>query len=201
MGLFDFLHGISNQKSEAELYMEQRNKEYARRAAEYRRREVMNSSAGSDFANDIKSRISNRVSFQSTTSYKNNNVTRQQTRPKTSTVYLSVSKPYTSSCDDCEKSTSLFDDVNSNIFKIEKAFVQSGTRMVTARGNIVRGSFKIGDKVELNTSVESRPVTVQRIIRQGEQTTYANTSSGAIAIVISNASDIVVRAGDTLKKK
>lgn len=40
MGLFDFLHG-GHVESEAEAYMRQRNKEYARKAAEYRRKEAL----------------------------------------------------------------------------------------------------------------------------------------------------------------
>ena len=41
MGLLDFLDWGKPPKSEAELYMEKRNKEYARKVAEYKRREAV----------------------------------------------------------------------------------------------------------------------------------------------------------------
>ena len=41
MGFFDFIHGGRPMKSEAEAYMEKRNKEYAKKAAEYKRKEQL----------------------------------------------------------------------------------------------------------------------------------------------------------------
>ena len=208
MGLFDFLHGVSNQKSEAEQYMEQRNKEYARKAAEYRRREALSTSAGGEFLN--------KVFGQSTTTPNHPRPVQpnQTQRPTTRTTsaqtcytnpptYPAHSQQCTSypNIEKCDTTKSMYDSDKLDIFAIENAFVRQNTKTVTASGVVKRGGFAIGDKVVIKTTLEEREVQIQQIFRQGEAINYINISSGKVAIVLSNSADMLVRQGDVVTRK
>ena len=203
MGFFDFLHGVSNQKSEAELYMEKRNKEYAKRAAAYRRREAM---LVTQSGLDGFSKLFNSIQQQNNYTQPMNNRSTQQNIQQSQQAVCQTSaqlhnKKSTSSCGECGNENSIYDSKNLDIFVVENAFTKAETQTVTASGNIVRGGFSVGDKVEIATTLETRTVIIQKMLRRGEAIQYANTSSGKIAIILSNAADILVRKDDTITKK
>ena len=201
MGFFDFLHGSVPRKSEAEEYMEKRNKEYARKAAEYKRRESMATAKEGLF--EFGKLFTPKQQAKNYTKPVNNYLTQrtEQATIPTNFPQKTYSRKPRNNCDECGTSNSIYDSDHLDIFTVENAFAKSSTRTVTASGAIVRGGFSVGDKVEVKTTLETRVVTIQQMFRQGESIQYANVSSGKIAMVLSNAADILVRKGDMIKKK
>lgn len=209
MGLLDFLHGGRQIESEAEAYMRKRNKEYARKAAEYKRREAMANMTG-QFNRDAQDML-----------YKNKRNSRSSaanTLASIGEVAGSIVKEIEKSlagdiscetqtrraiddCDECEKSTSIYDGKEAALFEVEASFVKPALRTVTVSGKVLRGNFEIGDQVDVVASVETREATIANIIRRGEKTEYANSSSGAVGLVLNGAADMSIRKGDRIEKK
>lgn len=203
MGLFDFLHWSSSQKSEAEIYMEKRNKEYTRRAAEYRRREMMWAAKEGLFGlgkTASPKRHSGNYS-RPTNNYSTLPATQCQKSTTCQPHQQTYNKTISGDCDSCGTSASIYDSKHLDIFTVENAFTRESAGTAAASGVVVRGGFSVGDMVEVTTSLETRVVTIQQMFRQGKAIQYANTSSGKIAIILSNASDILLRKGDMIAKK
>lgn len=225
MGFLDFLHGSAPRKSEAELYMEKRNKEYAKKAAEYKRKEALADIAERFGANVNCQKTSRRVDTQSPTNLLETiansiakefgvpltNVSKQQKPGNYSTMNTNGMARKSESvreyhrevirdtCDDCW-TDSEYDNDETAVFVVKNASIKAATRTLTAIGNITRGRFEVGDAVQVVSSSGTQNAIIASIIRQGEKIQYANVSSGPIGLVFANITDMMVRSGDKIVK-
>jgi hypothetical protein len=227
MGLFDFLHGARPPKSEAEMYMEKRNKEYARKAAEYRRREAVNSvterlgdsiytivqenmrkntrntdgvqTLGSVFGTAVCSILENFGIKASGPKRQQNGNTQNKSKILVSTTHTTASAKYAYDCDQCGSTSSIYDEMEIASFLVSGASVQSSTKALNVVGEIQRGSFKIGDRVEVVTALEVNSAKIAFMFRKGEPIDYANASAGMITLVFDHMPS-VVRGGDKIVK-
>ena len=190
MGLFDFLHGRPP-KSESQIYMEQRNKEYAKKVAAYNKIEAK---WGHQSDNPIIN--INHKPYKSTPV-----MAKQQIQiNKSQSIKSKITHPKISDCLQCDTSPSLYDGKEKSAFIITKASANAARGTVTASGIIKRGSFQVGDTVDVITSLETRSFKIVAMWRQGVKIEYANSSAGPIGMVFSNAADMLMRQNDRVVK-
>lgn len=211
MGLFDFLHGGRQQKSEAQEYMEQRNKTFASRANQYlNNNNPYMSSSHTDPKTGKQQTLDSAMSLAtemlkvptailSTLTGKDVAVS-QQTIHKTQTAYHNAT---TSKRNDA----CLMDNPNISTkrpaceFVISHVMYKPETRTLITTGEIKAGGFEAGDKVKINSEdAHSDALVISKIIRRGEVTSYANIASGRISIVFNNTITANVKTGDKLIK-
>ena len=209
MSILDFLHGGRQIESEAEAYMKKRNKEYARKAAEYKRREAMANMVG-QFVGDARD-----VLHKNSRSNKSPAV---KTIASIGEVASAIVKEIENSlagdvscetqtrrslngCGECNNTPSIYDGKEAALFEVDSSFIKPALRTTTVSGRVLRGNFEVGDKVDVVTSVEIREATIANIIRRGEKTEYANSSSGAVGLVLNGVADVSIRKGDKIEKK
>lgn len=202
MGLFDFLHG-NPPKSEAQAYMEKRNKEYTRRAAEYKRREALQElNASNKLFDNLKNRTNTNVHKNSITT---NVVSCLKTAVDKTVSFAESSNALNAArpkkpCDSCDSVPSIYDGAEKDLFEVSAASVQFSLRNVIASGVVRRGGFSVGDKVIIQTLSETKEVTISGIWRQGEKAQYVNVSSGQVGLVLANAADVIVKSGSKIIK-
>jgi hypothetical protein len=212
MGLFDFLHG-NPPKSEAEQYMELRNKETARKMAAYRRKETLaamtaNNDSGlfsvlKDHAKNYSNQdslgrvIGTAVKTAIDDSNKQYNAYRQQ---KANCNFEQTSRSMSSSCNVCTSQTDDCDQRESTIFIVQRSFIKPSIRAVHVIGSISRGSLAVGDKIIIRSATETNESVIAMIIRRNEKQEYANSASGEIELILANSA-FIVREGDTIVKK
>jgi hypothetical protein len=211
MGLFDFLHGGKLPESEAEAYMRKRNKEYARKAAEYKRREAMTNITGK-FGNDVQDMLyknsrNNKVSSAASASLTSigeavGSIVKEFEKSLIEDACREARvRPTLNNCHECERTPSIYDGKEAALFEVDATSIKPAIRTVTASGKVLRGTFEVGDKVDVVTSVEIREATVAGVIRRGERAEYANSSSGAVGLVLNGVADMTIRKGDKIEKK
>ena len=209
MGILDFLHGGRQIESEAEAYMRKRNKEYARKAAEYKRREAMANMVG-QFGGDTRDALhkntrNNRSIANGTLSSIGEavgNVVREIENSLAGDVSCETqTRRSLNGCDECNNTPSIYDGKEAALFEVDSSFIKPALRTTTVSGRVLRGNFEIGDKVDVVTSVEIREATIANIIRRGEKAEYANSSSGAVGLVLNGVADVSIRKGDKIEKK
>jgi hypothetical protein len=189
MGFWDFLHGITNQKSEAEEYMEKRNKEYAKKAAEYRRKERMQELPSAFISQD-----------------KPHSTRAKQTRPRPqygfqpSVSHSRQNTAFNSACDECNSIDSSYNKNQVGEFVVSEAKINTLTRTTLIIGRVKSGGFSTGDSIIINSSLEARDAIIGKITRQGAVVTYANSSSGEVMFLFTSIHDLLIRPGDTIIK-
>ena len=206
MGFFDFLHG-KQQKSEAQIYMEQRNGEYAKRVAEYKRREALQISGNKfNMLDDSSRRKTSNKSPQSITKKIVKHISDElhaniPISAHSSTSNNSHNNIYkkANDCESCHTTTNIYNG-EEDVLEVARASANASLRTVIASGTIVRGGFSVGDVVTVITSLETREATISGIWRQGEKIDYANISSGPVGVVLANSADMMIRAGDKIVK-
>jgi hypothetical protein len=196
MGFFDFLHG-EPPKSEAQIYMERRNKEYARKVALYKKMEA-NSIAHRVQDPPVRRQTSNNRSMANTISNSLTKCFENIIETPSSPTQTSYRSP--SSCNTCASTQTIYDSASQDIFIVSNASAKPTDRSVIASGVIQRGSFKVGDNVTVQTIGGARKTTIVGMWRRGEKIQYANVSSGQIGIVLSNIADTLVKQGDKILK-
>lgn len=209
MGLLDFLHGNAPKESEAEAYMREKNKEYTRKAAEYKRKEAIANMTGGVFAqlqDDMYKNSRNNRSKSTKTLSSIGEVAKSVVKDIESSLAGQVNcipkkESALNECNECNNTPSIYDGKESALFEVNNASVKPSVRTVTVSGKVLRGTFEIGDKIEVITSLENREATIVNIIRQGEKTEYANNSSGMVGLIVNGAADVMIRKGDKIIKK
>ena len=185
MGFFDFLHG-NRIRSESEVYMEQRNKEYAKKAAAYRRKE---------YAYDVADKLRDYLSFGQPTTTTQRTYS-QPTQRTTSSCYQSNDK-----IEDCSVCDTPKEKYYASCLNVVAASMNSSTRSVTVSGSVARGRFMTGDTVIIKYNNSEYRAVIGAIIRQGERIQYANTSSGKLAIIFNNFSAQIGAGAIILKEQ
>lgn len=211
MGLLDFLHGGGSMESEAEAYMKQRNREYARKAAEYKRKEAIANMTG-QFGGDMQDLLyknSKNIRKSQALAEKTFGSVGEVARALVKEIENSLAgdiscdidtKPIANGCGECNNTPNIYDGKEVALFEINTASIKAATRTVTASGKVLRGTFKVGEKVELITPVETRTATIANIIRKGEKAEYANSSSGLVGLVLNGVADVMIRPGYKIAK-
>ena len=209
MGFFDFLHGRPP-KSEAQEYMEKRNKEYAKKVALYNKLEANSTMVKTqvDTAENYRKANSSTNVFKTLTANLSkgindalgmaNEMVVKSTPNGSSQTASTIAHNYKNSCNTCSTTPSIYDSKYSNIFDVKNASARPADRSVIASGIIQRGSFKVGDTVTIKTVRTTKQATILGIWRRGEKTQYANASSGQIGIVLSNSADTPIKQGDKI---
>jgi hypothetical protein len=210
MGFFDFLHGGSSRKSEAEIYMEQRNREYAKKAAAYRKRELMVEIAEQM---GLNSRLQNNTRKNNTKNNAVDKMARKVGDSPNDIVSHVLSNGYEfsgsstqcaynqTSCNTCHTDDNKQKQKDSAIFCAQSAKINPSIRTVTVNGVIKRGWFEVGDKITIISALEKREAIIAKIIRQGAFVDFANISSGEVSFIFTTIADMMIKSGDQIVKE
>lgn len=210
MGFFDFLHGGASRKSEAEIYMEQRNKEYAQKAAAYKKRELMAEVAEQM---GLNSRLHNNAQNKRPQNDTINQMARKigETPKEMLSHVLSSGHEFSgnssqcnsnrTSCDTCHTDNDSTNKTDSAVFCIQSAKINPAIRTTTVNGFVKKGWFEVGDKITIISSLEKREATIAKIVRQGALVDYINISSGQVCLVFTTIADMMLKSGDQIVKE
>lgn len=185
MGLFDFLHGQTI-KSEAEEYMERRNKEYARKAREYKRKE---------YSFNVADRLRDYLSLGEKKNSSAQTISVETSHTKATTMHESMYK--SENCDTCHSASETY---YASMMNVIASSVNQATRTVTVSGTIVRGRFLVGDTVTIQQNGHTTTAVIGSIICRGERLQYANSSNGKLAIIFNNTTEHIAADAAILKK-
>ena len=202
MTLLEYLFGVGiSTKTDAEKYMEERNKEYARKSAAYKKREMLGEVQKTIF--DYLMPMSKMSSYKSAPSAYDTNKTQVRTmydQPdrsyRTETDYrdaaietkrrlqekYGLANGPSLDCDDCDSFD--FEKEDASLFEINTVMFDQISHVYKVCGKIKRGRFSINDIVTIKDSTTQYSAKVKQIIRQGETIDYANVSSGVIILFI-----------------
>ena len=187
MTLFEYIFGQGIQKTDAERYMEERNREYAKKAAMYKRRE--------QYGKKVKTLLDYLVPMSSVDTYTEpitmNKVT--QVRPASEIYEMSkLSQEYKQpttesinatkqrlmekynidSCLECDESDE--EERDASVFEITTVVLDPKSKIYKVCGSIKRGRFSMNDIVCVKNGILKSNAGIKRIIRRGEVIQYAN---------------------------
>ena len=202
MTIFEYIFGgIGPLKTDAEKYMEERNKEYSKKAAAYKKREMLSEVQKTIF--DYLMPISKMSSYKSApNTYHTNTIQVRKMYEQQDRVYRTeadyrdaametkkrLQEKYghanipTLDCDDCDSFD--FEKEDASLFEINTVMFDQISHVYKVCGKIKRGRFSMNDIVTIKDSTTQYSAKVKQIIRQGEVIDYANVSSGVIILFI-----------------
>ena len=206
MGLFDFLFWNKEIKTDTQKYMEERNRDYARKVREYKAKEdawIKNSTV--DVYNP-KQRKAQQVQTQSITSYLKSNMkshdtiyqhkSQEELKKELLAKYGHPTAPSQTKQDKCN--TQLRTDDKKSVFSILSVIFDPQKGLAKVTGRVEKGRFERGDVVKFGNNSLSLPII--GMIRQGSPIDYVNSASGIVVINFKTNKDLPVSKGDILHK-
>lgn len=207
MGLFDFLFWSKEIKTDTQKYMEERNRDYARKVRMYKEREDAWTKNSTVDVYKPKSQQQNNMPTQSLTSYLKTTAkpttsnyahkTQEQLKQELLQKYGHPQAHKPAAKQDCKTQLDYTTDKKSDFSVLAVVFdPQKGIAKVT--GRVERGRFERGDVVKIGESNVELPII--GMIRQGEPVDYVNSASGTVVINFKTRHDLPLSKGQSLHK-
>ena len=202
MTLLEYLFGnMVSTKTDAERYMEERNREYAKKAAAYKKREMLGEvqktifdhlipvAKINNYATVPQSQSTNRTQVRTTydvpqTTYRTEMDYRDaaaETKRRLQEKYGCATQSE-SDCNTCDSSELDLED--ASVFEINTVMFDQMKQVYKVCGKIKRGRFSVNDIVTVKNGTNHYAAKIRQIIRQGENIDYANVSSGVIILFL-----------------